>query len=94
MRENLEAQVQDAIEKQGKIWAKALFLVILQTVSITAFAFTLRADVTRNAEQLKSAERRFERIEADQRQLIRVVVMVETIQKQITEIAEKVALIK
>ena len=92
MSEQLEVQVQEAIEKQGRVWLKALALVILQTVGICAFAFTLRADVNRNAERLEFDARRIERLEADQRELIRVVVTIENIQKQISEIAAKIAL--
>ena len=92
MSAELEGQVQEAIEKQGKIWIKALAIVVLQTIAICAFAFTLRADVNRNAEKLEFDSRRIERLEADQRELIRVVVTIENIQKQISEIAAKIAL--
>ena len=90
MSTELESQVQDAIEKQGKIWIKALLIVILQTVGICAFAFTLRADVDRNADKLEFNETRLQRLESDQRELIRVVVTIENIQKQISEIAAKI----
>ena len=90
MSTELESQVQDAIEKQGKIWIKVLLIVILQTVGICAFAFTLRADVDRNADKLEFNETRLQRLESDQRELIRVVVTIESIQKQISEIAAKI----
>jgi hypothetical protein len=88
----LEIQVQQAIEKQGKVWIKALAIVVIQTVGICAFAFTLRADVTRNSEKIAFDSHRIERLEADQRELIRVVVTIENIQKQISEIAAKIAM--
>jgi uncharacterized membrane protein len=89
MSTELESQVQDAIEKQGKIWIKVLLIVIAQTVSICAFAFTLRADVNTHNEKLSVNTKRLERLEDNQRDLIRALVIIETLQKQLEKITDK-----
>lgn len=90
MSEQLERQVEAALLQQGKHWIKTLLIVIIQTIGICAFAFTLRADVNGNREKLAYNEHRLQKLEENQRELIRVLVVVEILQKSVSDLASVV----
>ena len=90
MSEQLERQAEAALLQQGKHWIKTLLIVIIQTIGICAFAFTLRADVNGHREKLAYNEHRLQKLEENQRELIRVLVVVEILQKSVSDLASVV----
>jgi len=86
MSEQLEKQIENALIQQGKNWIKTLLIVVIQTIGICAFAFTLRADVNANKEKLIYNEERLQKLEDNQRDLIRVLIVVEMLQKNVSDL--------
>ena len=90
MSDELEFEVREAIDRQGRAWIRVLAVVVAQKVVVCGFAFTLRAYVYANKERLIYSEaryeERFQKLEDNQRDLIRVLVVVEQVQKQMAEI--------
>ena len=90
MSDDLELKIKDVLEHQSSTWIKVIFGIIAQTVVVCGFVFAMRSDVNGNAIRLGLHNSRLEQIEANQKDLIRSIVIMEVIQSEIIEMNKKI----